>query len=41
MASTGLGMALRHWREHVSPQSVGLPAGGRRRAPGLRREELA
>ncbi len=34
-------MALRHWREHVSPQSVGLPAGGRRRAPGLRREELA
>lgn len=41
MASTGLGMALRHWREHVSPQSVGLPAGGRRRAAGLRREELA
>ncbi|MEV4050401.1 helix-turn-helix transcriptional regulator [Amycolatopsis sp. NPDC049688] len=41
MASTGLGMALRHWRDHVSPQSVGLPAGGRRRAAGLRREELA
>ncbi|MEV6824206.1 helix-turn-helix transcriptional regulator [Amycolatopsis sp. NPDC051102] len=41
MASTGLGTALRHWRDHVTPQSVGLPAGGRRRAAGLRREELA
>jgi len=25
----------------VAPQSVGLPAGTRRRTPGLRREELA
>jgi len=32
---------LRTRRERVSPQSVGLPAGSRRRTPGLRREELA
>jgi transcriptional regulator with XRE-family HTH domain len=41
MANTGLGTALRHWRDRVPPQAVGLPAGGRRRAAGLRREELA
>ncbi|MEU5261499.1 helix-turn-helix transcriptional regulator [Amycolatopsis sp. NPDC021455] len=41
MANTGLGTALRHWRDRVPPQAVGLPAGGRRRATGLRREELA
>lgn len=41
MANTGLGTALRLWRERVPPQAVGLPAGGRRRAAGLRREELA
>ncbi|MEV0294361.1 helix-turn-helix transcriptional regulator [Nocardia sp. NPDC050710] len=41
MATTALGAALRRWRDHVSPQSVGLPAGGRRRAVGLRREELS
>jgi transcriptional regulator with XRE-family HTH domain len=35
------GRAVRRWRERVSPEDVGLPAGGRRRAPGLRREELA
>ncbi|WP_166979392.1 helix-turn-helix transcriptional regulator [Paramicrobacterium fandaimingii] len=33
--------AVRRWRERVAPDAVGLPAGGRRRAPGLRREELA
>jgi transcriptional regulator with XRE-family HTH domain len=32
---------LRRWRERVAPSAVGLPAGGRRRATGLRREELA
>jgi transcriptional regulator with XRE-family HTH domain len=36
-----LGEFLRLHRERVSPQSVGLPGGGRRRTPGLRREELA
>ncbi|MET8998762.1 helix-turn-helix transcriptional regulator [Amycolatopsis sp. Hca4] len=41
MANTGLGTALRHWRDRVSPQAAGLPAGTRRRAAGLRREELA
>ncbi|MBN9736038.1 MULTISPECIES: helix-turn-helix transcriptional regulator [unclassified Pseudonocardia] len=28
-------------RARISPQHVGLPAGGRRRVPGLRREEVA
>lgn len=32
---------LRSRRERLSPEAVGLPAGGRRRTPGLRREELA
>jgi len=41
MANTGLGPALRHWRDRVPPQAAGLPAGRRRRAAGLRREELA
>jgi transcriptional regulator with XRE-family HTH domain len=41
MANTGLGTALRHWRDRVPPQAAGLPAGRRRRAAGLRREELA
>jgi transcriptional regulator with XRE-family HTH domain len=35
------GQTLRRWRDRVAPESVGLPAGGRRRASGLRREELA
>lgn len=41
MAATELGKALRRWRDRVSPQAAGLPAGGHRRASGLRREELA
>ena len=41
MAATELGQALRRWRDRVSPDSAGLPAGGHRRAAGLRREELA
>ncbi|TQL04154.1 helix-turn-helix transcriptional regulator [Cellulomonas sp. SLBN-39] len=32
---------LRTRREAIRPQDVGLPAGGRRRTPGLRREEVA
>ncbi|WP_338017895.1 helix-turn-helix transcriptional regulator [Streptomyces taklimakanensis] len=36
-----LGQALRHWRDRTSPDDLGLPRGGVRRAPGLRREELA
>jgi transcriptional regulator with XRE-family HTH domain len=32
---------LRTRREAVRPEDVGLPAGGRRRTPGLRREEVA
>ena len=41
MATTEFGQALRRWRDRVSPEAVGLPAGGHRRAAGLRREELA
>ncbi|ONH37214.1 hypothetical protein BL254_03905 [Protofrankia sp. BMG5.30] len=36
-----LGACLRAHRMLVEPASVGLPAGGRRRSRGLRREELA
>ncbi|MFI1394829.1 helix-turn-helix domain-containing protein [Streptomyces sp. NPDC020681] len=36
-----LGAALRRWRDRVAPAAAGLPAGRGRRAPGLRREELA
>ncbi len=32
---------MRRWRDRVTPEAVGLPAGRRRRATGLRREELA
>lgn len=32
---------LRAWRDRLTPQEVGLAAGTGRRAPGLRREELA
>ncbi|MGX1269832.1 helix-turn-helix transcriptional regulator [Streptomyces phaeoluteigriseus] len=32
---------LRHRREHITPERVGLPRGRRRRTPGLRREEVA
>ncbi|WP_018334085.1 helix-turn-helix transcriptional regulator [Actinomycetospora chiangmaiensis] len=40
-ASLDLGAFLRHRRERRTPDDVGLPAGGRRRTPGLRREEVA
>ncbi|MEV6106777.1 helix-turn-helix transcriptional regulator [Streptomyces sp. NPDC051940] len=36
-----LGEFLRSRRARLSPEEVGLPSGGRRRVPGLRREELA
>src|SRR5947199_5879920 len=32
---------LRSRRERITPDQVGLPPGGRRRTPGLRREEVA
>jgi transcriptional regulator with XRE-family HTH domain len=32
---------LRRRRESIRPEDVGLPTGGRRRTPGLRREEVA
>ncbi|MYM87890.1 helix-turn-helix domain-containing protein [Rugamonas sp. FT82W] len=38
---TKLGEFIRTHRERTRPDSVGLPGGGRRRTPGLRREELA
>jgi transcriptional regulator with XRE-family HTH domain len=38
---TKLGDFIRAHRERITPETVGLPAGGRRRTPGLRREELA
>ncbi|MET8995739.1 helix-turn-helix transcriptional regulator [Amycolatopsis sp. NPDC004169] len=41
MAGNELGEFLRHRRERLRPEDVGLPGGGRRRTPGLRREEVA
>jgi hypothetical protein len=36
-----LGAFLRSRRERITPSDVGLPAGRRRRTPGLRRDEVA
>ncbi|MDI3403886.1 helix-turn-helix domain-containing protein [Streptomyces cavernicola] len=41
MSDNDLGVYLRSLRESVTPADVGLPAGPRRRTPGLRRSELA
>ncbi|MFE8937468.1 helix-turn-helix domain-containing protein [Streptomyces sp. NPDC007872] len=41
MSDNELGLFLRLRREAVTPAGVGLPAGPRRRTPGLRRAELA
>ncbi|MEU4241036.1 helix-turn-helix transcriptional regulator [Actinoplanes sp. NPDC026619] len=41
METWEFGRALRRWRDRVSPETVGVPLGRRRRATGLRREELA
>ena len=38
---SGLGAFLVNQRAKLRPETVGLPAGGRRRTPGLRREEVA
>jgi transcriptional regulator with XRE-family HTH domain len=38
---TKLGAFVRAHRERITPESIGLPPGDRRRTPGLRREELA
>jgi transcriptional regulator with XRE-family HTH domain len=35
------GQAVRRWRDRLAPETAGVPVGGRRRAAGLRREELA
>jgi hypothetical protein len=34
------GRTVRRWRDRVAPATVGVPVGRRRRATGLRREEL-
>ncbi|MFB8776759.1 helix-turn-helix domain-containing protein [Streptomyces broussonetiae] len=41
MSGSEFGRAVRRWRDRVAPEAAGLPAGGQRRAAGLRREELA
>ncbi|GAA1959166.1 helix-turn-helix transcriptional regulator [Kitasatospora viridis] len=41
MTATEFGQLVRQRRDRVTPEAAGLPAGGQRRAPGLRREELA
>jgi transcriptional regulator with XRE-family HTH domain len=41
MAHAEFGPTMHRWRDRISPEAAGLPAGGHRRAPGLRREELA
>jgi transcriptional regulator with XRE-family HTH domain len=41
MQAWEFGGTLRRWRDRVAPEAVGVPVSGRRRASGLRREELA
>lgn len=41
MEAWEFGRTVRRWRDRVTPESVGVPTGNRRRATGLRREELA
>lgn len=41
MTTAEFGQAVRRWRDRTGPDAAGLPAGGHRRAAGLRREELA
>jgi transcriptional regulator with XRE-family HTH domain len=41
MDSWEFGRTVRRWRDRVRPTAVGVSVGGRRRASGLRREELA
>lgn len=41
MTNVALGAFLRSRRERLSPEALGLAASGRRRTPGLRRDEVA
>ena len=41
MESWEFGRMVRQWRERIAPETVGVAVGRRRRASGLRREELA
>jgi transcriptional regulator with XRE-family HTH domain len=41
MDTDDLAGCLRTWRDRLDPAEAGLPASSRRRAPGLRREEVA
>lgn len=41
MSNLALGAFLRSRRERLSPEALGLAATGRRRTPGLRRDEVA
>ncbi|GIM94880.1 helix-turn-helix transcriptional regulator [Paractinoplanes toevensis] len=41
METWEFGRTVRRWRDRVAPDAVGVPVGRRRRAAGLRREELA
>lgn len=41
MEAWEFGRTVRRWRDRVTPETVGVPVGRRRRASGLRREELA
>ncbi|GGD41892.1 transcriptional regulator [Microbacterium faecale] len=41
MEASEFGHLVHRWRDRLAPDDVGLTAGLRRRAPGLRREELA
>ncbi|AEK42358.1 helix-turn-helix domain-containing protein [Amycolatopsis mediterranei S699] len=41
MEAWEFGRTVRRWRDRAAPESVGVPVGRRRRAEGLRREELA
>jgi transcriptional regulator with XRE-family HTH domain len=41
MESWEFGRMVHRWRDRMAPETVGVPAGRRRRASGLRREELA
>lgn len=41
MDSWEFGATVRRWRDRVTPAAAGVPVGRRRRAVGLRREELA
>ncbi|GAA4670499.1 MULTISPECIES: helix-turn-helix transcriptional regulator [Amycolatopsis] len=41
MEAWEFGRTVRRWRDRVAPEAVGVPVGPRRRASGLRREELA